>query len=259
MTDEAAFLAALPGFAFAFMLVLARVAAAVMLLPGIGEAELPASLRAGLAALIAALLVPSLAPLMPPPPVEAWRGAAMIAAETVTGLWLGWLARLLVLALPIAGSLIAYLLGLSNVLQLDPALSSEVPALGRLLGLAGPLLLFISGLYVLPLQALAGSWRLIPPGALLPAGDATETVLRAVTGAFALAVRLAAPFVLASLVWQVALGMLSRLVPRLQVYFVAMPGQILGGLLLFATIATSLLAVWARAAESGFLRLPGAG
>jgi flagellar biosynthesis protein FliR len=255
--DDAAFLAALPGWAFAFGLTVARVGAATMLLPGLGEAELPGMVRAGLALGLSVLLLPGLAPVMPPPPADPVAGAGMVAAELVTGLWLGWLARLLVYALPIAGQIASYMLGLANVLQPDPALGTQSTALARLLGLAAPVLLLASGLYALPVMALAGSYKLIAPGALLPAGDASETVVRAVAEAFALALRLAAPFVLASIVWQLALALLARVAPRLQIYALAMPGQILGGLALFAALVTALLAAWQDMVRDGYALLPG--
>ena len=255
--DDAAFLAALPGLAFAFGLTIARAGAAVMLLPGLGEAELPTFVRVGLALGLAALLLPGLAPAMPPAPADPVAVAGMVAAELLTGLWLGWLARLLVQALPIAGQIASYMLGLSNVLQPDPALGAQTTALARLLGLAAPVVLLASGLYSLPVMALAGSYKLIAPGALVPAGDASELVVRAVAEAFGLALRLASPFVLASIVWHLALALLARAVPRLQVYALAMPGQILGGLVLVAALMATLIAAWQEAVRDGYAHLPG--
>jgi len=257
MNDPATLLAGLPALAFAFMLVLARVAGAVMLLPGLGEAELPPMLRAGLAVAITLLLLPALAPDLPPTPDAAWRGALMVVSETITGLWLGWLARLVVQAMGIAGHVIALMSGTASVVQPDAGTDGSVPASSRLLLVAAPILLLASGLYALPLQALAGSWRLIPAGTLLPAADGVAMIVRAVGQALALALRLAGPFVLASVVCQVSLGLLARLVPRLQVYWVALPGQILGGLLLLAALATTLLGGWLDAARDAFLSLPG--
>jgi flagellar biosynthetic protein FliR len=250
-------LAALPGWAFALMLVVARVGAAMALLPGLGEASAPSVVRAGLACGIALLLLPAIAPLVPPVPEASVAAAGMVAAEVVTGLWLGWLARLVVLALPIAGQILSYLLGLSNVLQPDAELGAQATAVATLFEVAMPALVLGSGLYALPLAALAGSYTLIPPGALLPAGDGAATAVGAVSKAFALALQLAAPFVVASIVWTVAVGLLARLVPRLQVYFVTMPAQILGGLLLLAVSTAGLLSAWQTAARDLLAPLPG--
>ena len=103
----------------------------------------------------------------------------MVAAEVITGLWIGWLARLLVLALPVAGQFIAYMLGVANVLQPDPELGGQATPIARLFAVAAPLAILVTGLYALPLAALAGSYRLIPPGTLLPAADTAETAVRA--------------------------------------------------------------------------------
>lgn len=254
--DDAALLASLPGLAFAFVLVLSRAGFAVMLLPGLGETEIPAVVRAGLAVALTAVLLPGVAPLAPPAPDDAYRAASMIAAELLAGGILGWMARMAVLALPLAGGMISYLLGLSSVLQTDPALG-QTAALGRLFGLAAPVFVLATGLYALPIQALAGSYKLIPPGTLPAPADAAQLAAGAVAESFALALRLAAPFILASVVWQAGLALLAKLVPSLQVFTAAAAGQILGGLLLLALLSGALLDVWSESARAAFLLLPG--
>jgi flagellar biosynthetic protein FliR len=149
------------------------------------------------------------------------------------------------------------MLGLSNVLAPDPDLGAQTTALARLFSLAAPVALLTSGLYALPVAALAGSYRLIAPGALLPIGSGTEVVVGAVTQAFVLALRLASPLVIAGIVWHIVTGLLARLVPRVQVYFLALPGQIFGGLVLLAALAASLIVAWQTAVETGFNALPG--
>ncbi len=258
MTEaDAALLARLPQFAFAFVLVLARTSAACMLIPGIGEAELPMMVRAGFALALTAVLLPVLVPELPPMPGDVWRGLFMLAAELAAGLLIGWLARLLLMALPIAGEILAILTGQASVLQPDDLLGPQGAAVGRLLSLAGPVLLLSSGLYALPLQALAGSYRVLPAGVLLPAGDTAASVVAAVATCFALALRLAAPFLLAGIVWHVALAVLVRLAPQVPVFFLAAPAQLLGGLALLAALGGVVLGVWAAAAAAGLAALPG--
>jgi flagellar biosynthetic protein FliR len=233
-------------WAFGFMLVLARVGGSTMLLPGLGEPGPPSMLRAGLAGCIALLLLPGLMPAMPRPPEAGLQMGLMLAAEVVTGVWFGWLTRALVLALPMAG-------------QFDAELGPQTTAVARLFDAAVPMLILATGLYTVPLAALEGLYRLIPAGTLLPAADSSQTVLRAVTDSFALALRLASPFVLASLVWHVGTGLMARFLPRLQVYFVAVPGQILGGILLLAGLSGGLLSAWLEATRAELSVLPGTG
>lgn len=255
--EDAALLAALPGWAWAFMLVLARVGSAVMLLPGFGEAEVPMPVRAALATALTLVMLPVVAPHLPPAPADGLRALLAVAAEVIAGLWLGWLARLLVLALPMAAQIAAGMIGLANVLQPDPALGPQSSALARLFALAAPVAIMAAGLHALPLAALEGSYHVIPAGLALPGGDAAQAVVQAVGTSFALALRLAAPFVVAAIVWNVALGLLAKLVPQLQIYFAAMPAQILGGILLVGLLSAAVLSAWLGELRSGFAALPG--
>jgi flagellar biosynthetic protein FliR len=258
MTEQdAALLAALPGWAWAFMLVLARVGSAVMLLPGFGEAEVPMPVRAALAVALTLVMLPVVAPHLPPEPADGLRALLAVVSVVLAGLWLGWLARLLVLALPMAAQIAAGMIGLANVLQPDPALGPQSSALARLFALAAPVAIMAAGLHALPLAALEGSYHVIPPGLALPGGDAAQAVVQAVGTSFALALRLAAPFVVAAIVWNVALGLLAKLVPQLQIYFAAMPAQILGGILLVGLLSAAVLSAWLGELRSGFAALPG--
>jgi flagellar biosynthesis protein FliR len=257
MVDGGALLATLPAWGFSAMLLVARIGCACMLLPGVGEAEVPAMLRIGMTLVLTGLLLPVVFALPPPVPESPVMLMGMVAAECVTGLWLGWLARLPVLALPMGGQIIATMTGLSSVLQPDPALGAQSSALARMFSLIAPVLVLGTGLYRLPLAALAGSYRLVEAGALLPSADATSGVVAAVGAAFALALQLSAPFVLASVVWQAGLGLAARLVPSLQVFTAAMPGQILGGLALLALLAGSVLGAWRDAMGAALAALPG--
>ena len=255
MTD-AELLAALPSLTFAAMLVVCRVGMVVMLMPGLGEIEAPAMVRAGLAIGISVLLFARVEALIPSVP-DGSAGPQMILAELLTGAALGWLARLPALALGMAGALIATLLGLSSVLQPDPALGAQSTALARLFGLAAPVLILASGLYTLPLSALAGSYDLVAPGGVLPAGDMADTFVRVAGSALQLAVQLSAPFLIASVVWQVAVGLLARVAPQLQAFTVAAPGQILGGLVLLGLLASRLLSTWEGGVSASWATLPG--
>ncbi len=257
MGPDVAILHALPQWAFGFVLVLARIGCACMLLPVVGEAEVPATIRAGLVVALVALLLPGLLVLLPPAPSQPMRVAGMVGAEIVTGLWFGFLTRLVLLALTLAGQMIALLAGQSSVVQPDPALGAGTAALGRLMSVAAPVLVLATGLHAPLLTALAGSYTVMPPGVLLPPGDTLQSVVAEVGTMFALAVRLAGPFLLAGLAWQVALALLGRLVPQLQVMSLAAPAHLLLGLLLLAVVASAMLAAWQDRAAALFAVLPG--
>lgn len=257
--DEAGFLAALPVLAFQAVLVFARLGAAVMVLPGLGEEEVPATIRVGLGLGLVVLLLPGIAPALPPAPDAAGEAVRLILLEVMVGLWLGGLARLLVMAMAMAGQAIALLLGLAQALVPDPQLGGMGTATGRMFSLAAVVVILGSGLYVLPLRALAQSYALFLPGEPFPAGAGAETMAAAAGESLALALRLASPFVVAAIVINVGLGLLARIAPQVQVYFIAVPGQLLLGLALLALLMPPLLAAFNEALREGFLALPGLG
>jgi flagellar biosynthetic protein FliR len=242
-----------------FALVLARVGATVALLPGLGETVVPSTARIGIALCVTILLLPILQPIMPTVPASGLTMGLMIAGEVVTGLWFGWLTRVIMLALPMGAQFIAYFLGISSVLQPDAELGPQSTALSKLFELAAPMMILASGLYTLPLRALVGLFQLIPPGQMLPAGDGLEVAIHAVGTAFGLALRVASPFAVAGILWQFAMGQISRSVTRIQIYFVALPGQILGGLVLLATAVGAMTVAWQDGVAAFLNGLPGAG
>lgn len=252
-------LAALPVLAFQAVLLLARLGAAAMVLPGLGEAEVPAQIRLGIGLALVVLLLPGLAPDLPAAPDAAAEALRLIAIEAVVGLWLGGLARLVAMAMAVAGQAIALLLGLAQALVPDPATGGQGTATARFLALAAAVVVLSTGLYAIPLRALAESYASFPAGAPFPAGPAAEAFAAAAGDSLALSLRLAAPFVVAAIVLNVALGLLARIAPQVQVYFIAVPGQVLVGLALLAAVLPPLLATFAEAARAAFLALPGLG
>lgn len=247
----------LPGLAFGAVLVAARAGGAIMLLPGIGEPEVPPTVRLCLLLALVALLLPPLSPGLPALPEGVPELARLVATESLVGVFLGFPARVAVLALAQAGQVVALMIGLSSPLQTDVVFGGQGTATGRLFGLLAAVLVLNTGLYALPLGALAESYSVLPPGRGLPLGEGAEAVAGAVAVAesFGLALRLAAPLVLGAVLGQVALGLVARLAPNLQIYAVAGAGQILAGLLLLALVLPALVPVWFAAVQDAFLHL----
>ncbi|MGG5807988.1 flagellar biosynthetic protein FliR [Falsiroseomonas sp. CW058] len=254
---DQALLDALPGLAFQAMLVFARLGAAVMLLPGLGEAELPAPLRLGLGLALVALLFPAVAPVLPAAPDDTAAALQMVVGEVVVGLWLGGLARVAMLAFAMAGQLVAVLVGLASLLVADPALGQGGTALSRAFALLAAVLVLATGLHGVALRAMVESYAVLPAGDPFPAGAAAAAVARAGADSVALALRLAAPFVVGAVALNVALGLLARLAPQVQTFFVAVPGQILAGLALLGLLAPPMILAFEAALRDTLSNLPG--
>ena len=222
----------LQGVVLVYLLTFARAGAMIMLLPVIGDAGVPVRVRLAFALAVSAALVSVTAqyyPVNAPPPMEL---AALIARESTAGVLVGTMARLIMSALEIAGNLIAVQTGLAFATTFDPGQGVQSAIVSTFLSLIGALLVFETGLHHLAIGAIAGSYTLLPPDQVLPTADMAEMALRLVTGSFALGLQLSAPFMVFGLLIYVTLGVLSRLMPQLQIFFLAMPINILVGFVL---------------------------
>ena len=226
----------LQGPILVFLLTFARAGAMIMLLPVIGDAGVPPRVRLAFALAVSAALMSATAsyyPSVAPPPMQL---AALIAREATAGVLVGAMARLTMSALETAGFLIAAQTGLAFAQTFDPGQGTQGAMVSTFLSLIGALLVFETGLHHLALGAISGSYRLLPPAQALPTGDMAELALTLASGAFALGLQLAAPFLVFGLIVYATLGVLSRLMPQLQVFFLAMPLNILAGFVLLMLV-----------------------
>lgn len=232
----------LEGTVLVFMLTFARVGAMIMLLPVLGDVGVPSRVRLAFALAVSFALAPVVAKYYPAQAPGTIALAVLIARETTAGIVIGAMARLIMSALEVAGTVIATQTGLAFAQTFDPTQNQQSAIIGTFLSLLGVVLIFETGLHHLIIGAISGSYTLLPPAGAFPVGDMAKLVVDIVAGAFALGLQLAAPFVVFGLLIYVALGIVSRLMPQLQVFFVAMPLNILVGFILLmlfvGTIAT---------------------
>ncbi|MBV9078505.1 MAG: flagellar type III secretion system protein FliR [Methylobacteriaceae bacterium] len=234
----------IPDLATAFMLVFARVGTLVMLLPAIGEQLIPARLRLGFALLLTLTLLPLASGLLPRTAAPD-RAIAMLLGEVLVGLILGLATRMVLAALQTAGAVIAQELGLASALTVDPTTrSGQEAAIGNLLTLLGITLVFATDTHHLAITAVRDSYALLPPASLPEAGDAAKLAVGAVGAAFALALKLAAPFILFAFLFNLGLGVLSRLIPQIQVFFVGIPLSILIGMLVLLVSVAAMMTLF---------------
>lgn len=246
----------LPAEVFGIFLVFARIGTAFMLLPGFGEAYVAVRVRLMAAGAVSFVLAPVLAPTLPPLPAEPLRLVLLLLGEIGLGLFLGLAARMMLAALQTAGMIIAMQTGLANAFTLDPAAGIQGAVAGAWLATIALVLIFVTDSHHTMLRGLAHSYVVFQPGAVPPIADLTEAVTRLFAESFKLAVQISAPFLVFGLVFFVALGLINRLMPQVQVFFVAMPIQIaLGLLVLGLTIVAGMSGFLARfdAAFSQFL------
>ena len=228
-----------------YFLVFARVGSMVMLLPAIGDAGVPARVRLALALAISFAMAPALAGTYPHVAPNSPIGlGVLLMQEVVAGLLVGGMARLIMATLSVAGQIIATQTGLAYTQTIDPTFGEQGAIVGTFFNMLGVVLIFATNLHHLAIGAIHGSYVIIPPGAALPLGDMAQEAINLVSGTFLLGLEISAPFLVFGFAVNTAIGLLARLMPQLQVFFIAQPVNILAGFFLMMLLLGSLMTVF---------------
>lgn len=222
------------------LMVFLRIGAALALLPAFGEQSVPQRVKLAVALAFTAAVSPAVAP-----DVRLDVGILSLGAEVISGLAIGAVFRLLILALQIAGSMIAQATSLSQMaggVAPDP-----LPAVGHMLTAAGLALAVLAGLHVKLAEVFILSYKVLPAGEFPGKDDISQWGLAHVAHAFRLAFILAMPFTIAALVYNIALGAINRAMPTLMVAFIGAPALAGAGLVVLAILSPVLLSVWVSA------------
>jgi flagellar biosynthetic protein FliR len=229
---------------FAGGLVFARLSSIIMLLPGFGETFIPARIRLSFALALALMLFPLFAAGAPPLPADAAGLAGAVIKELLIGLMIGGVLRIFMTSLATAGEVVSLQTTLSFAQTANPTQAQPTTTLGTFLGLMGIVLIFATDLHHLFIAAIVRSYAIFPFGREVPIADAGELAIRTMGGSFALGLQLAAPVVVFSLVFNIATGLVGRVMPQFQVFFAATPLIVLLGLSVFALSLGVIGVVW---------------
>ncbi len=235
---------AIPTQIYVAGLVFVRVGAVVMLIPGLGEGFVPPRIRLGFALLLSLCLTPVAAPVLPGLPATLGEMGGQVLKELIVGLMLGALLRLMLSALSVAGEVTSLQTTLGFAQTANPLQAQPGAALTSFLTLLGVVLIFAANVHHLFLGAIVRSYTLFPPTGRVLVGDAASVALRTVASAFALGVQLAAPVIVFSLVFNIASGLVGRVMPQFQIFFAATPLSLLFGLSIFALGLGGGMMVW---------------
>lgn len=225
-----------------------RMSAFFSMMPGFGEQTVPARIKLGLGAAMTMVVLPAVQPMAGPT-----QPIMLILTEIVTGLILGLGIRLFIMALQTAGSIAAQATSLAQLLGGNAA--EPLPAMGHVLVVAGVALAMMTGLHVKAAQFFVLSYQLVPAGQFPTPELFSQWGVHRVARAFALAFSLAAPFVVLSVIYNLALGAINRAMPQLMVAFVGAPLITMGGLVLLFLAAPLMLTAWIEAMNQ-FLATP---
>jgi flagellar biosynthesis protein FliR len=171
----------------------------------------------------------------------------------MVGLLIGGTAKLIMASLHVSGSVIAFQTGLAVSQTFDPTQGIQAAIISSFLTLLGVVVIFASDMHLLILEAITNSYTLFPAGNYAPMGDFAQLAIRQVSASFALGVQIAAPFIVYGLVFYVGLGLIARLMPQLQVFFIAMPLNIFLGFVLMLFLISGILMWFLQAFQDGMM------
>ena len=249
MTATELLLSVAPENLWHWSLVFMRISGMLAILPAFGDRMIPVRVRLAIAVAFATIVAPALPPVDIP---TDQRLLLIVILELATGLFFGLMLRMLVFALQVAGAIAAQSTSVSQIFG-GSAGADPQPAMTHFLVISAMALATLLGLHIKITVYILTSFRLVPMAVILPAGVVADLALSEVTRAFGLALSLAAPFVIASLLYNVVLGFINRAMPQLMVSFVGAPALTAGGLLLFFLSAPLILSIWIGAFHDAML------
>ncbi|PLW78830.1 flagellar biosynthetic protein FliR [Cohaesibacter celericrescens] len=231
----------LPQTAYIFILIFSRIGTLFMLMPGFSERAVSVRMRLILAVMVTLVFFPMVSSNYGSIPVTLVGIVAAMVKEMLIAAVLGLSVKFIMAALQIASTIIAFQLGLSFAMGPDPSTGQQTVQLNTFMSTLAITLIFVTNLHYLMIAAMYDSYEMFPVNQMLPLGDIAEYATQILGDAFIVGLKLSSPFIAYGLVFYFGLGLLSRLMPQLQVFFIAMPANILVGTVLFMMLLVSMM------------------
>ncbi len=230
--------------AYVFILIFARMGTILMFIPGLGSTRIFARSRLFLALAISFILTPVIAGVLPPMPKSPFELGLIMMGEILAGAFLGLVIRAIFTATQTAGTVISFVSAMANTMVYDPIVEQQSAVVAGFMGTVATLLLFVTNLHHLLIEAMVESYTLFQPGIAPNMGDMVHMFARQIADTFKLGVQLASPFLIVSLAYYMGLGVLTRLSPQIPIFFVAMPLQIVISILVLALSFSGMMVVF---------------
>ncbi len=237
----------LMGGLWAYLMTFARVGAALMIMPGLGDSFTPIQFRLLFALAFTFIVSPLVAPLLPAIPPSSAALVLLMSKEVIIGLFFGTVARIMIATLDTAGMIISTQSSLSNAMIFNPQFASQGSLMGAMLSMLGLVLLFALNLHHMLLAGIVQSYTAFPAKEwVFPAEDFYKALLMFLSQSFAIAVQLTLPFFLIILMLYVGMGILARLMPQLQIFIFAIPIQVLLSLFVLLSTLHLIMTGWGQ-------------
>lgn len=239
-----------------FMFPLSRVLGLFATAPVFNNRALPLRARLILGLAVSVAISPVLPP-MPTVPAGSWVGLAILAQQALIGAVMGFTLRLMFSAIDMAGDLIGLQMGLSFATFYDPTRGAQTSVITEFLTLIATLIFLAMNGHLLTISALVQSFNLLPVSAAPFSGKSFGAMLSWAGVLFSSGVLLSMPLVAALLIANLALGVLARVAPTLNLFAVGFPVTLGAGFLVLGLSLPYFGAALERLYERGFSALEG--
>jgi flagellar biosynthetic protein FliR len=241
----------LNGSVLAFLITFVRIGTAIMIMPGVGDSFTPANVRLFMALGLALMLAPMVSNHMPQPVPQGGHLLVLIGQEFLIGLFFGMIARLFMSALDVAGTIMSLLSGLGNAQVFNPSAATQGSLIGAFLSVTGSAIVFASDMHHIFFFGVAESYEMFPVGMVPETGSMARVIAKTMANAFSIGFQLAAPFFIVGLLVYIGMGVLSRLMPQIQVFLIALPLQIMLAHVTLAMVLSAVFMFWLEEFRGG--------
>ena len=236
------------GVVLALFAAFCRIGGCIMVLPGFSTARLPTTIRVMIAVVVTIALLPVMWDLIYP----RIRGTTpdymlLCVFETLIGVVLGMIARFYALGLQFLGTVITMMVGLNTPPAGDILEDTSEGQLTNVLTFAGLMVLFMLDFHHQVFIAIADTYRTLPPGTVFDPQKALVSLTDTLTATFYVMLRLASPFILFNVLFNMAIGFINKLAPIVPVYFISAPYLVMGGTILLYLSVAAMLSLYADA------------
>lgn len=227
---------------YKFLLIFLRFGSAMMLMPGFSAGYVGTKFRLCIALSISFILIPVIGDKLPPISTSFGNNLSMFLIEITYGVFIGIFMQILMFAIDLGGNLAGQAIGFSNAQMFDPAFKQQSIIINTFLSLTALTIIFITNLHHLMISAAIESYAILPAGSNIITEDIANTISQTINQSFIIGFKLGSPFVAFSIIFYVGMGLLSRLMPQLNIFFLSMPLQIYLGIgLVFITLSTIII------------------
>lgn len=236
---------------FVFIMIFARFGAAIMVMPGFGDFFTPVQIRLLFAVSLSFMLTSVFYQKFPTMPDNSVVLAMAIGYEFFNGALIGIMTRILMSALDTAGMIISIQTGLGSAQIFNPGAQTQGSLVGTFFYLFGVILIFATNMHHMMLYTIYESYQLMPPLVSPQLGAVSDFVAQAISHSFIIGFKLSLPFIVLGIIMYSAMGIMGRLMPQVQIFILALPMQIIVGLMTLGVTVSAIMLYWLRTFEDG--------